>query len=97
MDKRKFNKGTKGNKGGRKPKVEEQVLIEKLTPIEAIAFKALENGIKDGEGWAVKLFFDYRFGKPKETKDIHIKEYPQIEINHIGDYTSIPEAITVDE
>ena len=32
--------GGKRNGAGRKPKVDEQALIEKLTPIEDIAFKA---------------------------------------------------------
>ena len=72
MDKRKNNKGTKGNAGGRKPKAEEQQLIERLTPLEDSAFKALKDAIKDGQSWAVKLYFDYKFGKPKETKDITV-------------------------
>ena len=33
MDKRKFNKGTKGNKGGRPTKAAEQKLIERLDNI----------------------------------------------------------------
>jgi len=55
---------------GRKPKIEEQKLIEKLTPLEEIAFVALKNALVDEESWAVKLFFDYKFGKPKESRDI---------------------------
>ena len=70
MDGRKNNKGTVGNNGGRKPKAEEQKLIEKLTPLEEIAFVALKNALVDEESWAVKLFFDYKFGKPKESRDI---------------------------
>ena len=42
MDKRKFNKGTLGNKGGRKSKSEEQKLCEKLSPLEDKAFNNLE-------------------------------------------------------
>ena len=62
---------------GRKPKVEEQALIEKLTPLEPIAFKALKDGLEKGERWAVKLFFDYMYGKPKEQKlDIQLREQP---------------------
>jgi hypothetical protein len=73
MDKRKNNGGhsTKG-KAGRKPKVEEQQLIEKLSPLQADAFKALKNSIKDEQSWAVKLYFEYMYGKPKETKDLNI-------------------------
>ena len=42
MDKRKNNKGTKGNKGGRPSKAEEQKLIENLTPMNAKALEALK-------------------------------------------------------
>jgi len=68
MDKRANNGGNKN--AGRKPKAEEQKLIEKLTPLEEIAFVALKNALVDEESWAVKLFFDYKFGKPKESRDI---------------------------
>lgn len=67
MDGRKNNRGTIGNKGGRKPKAEEQLLAEKLNPYESTAFTALESGLEKGEAWAVKLFFEYRFGKPVQT------------------------------
>ncbi len=56
-----------GNKNaGRKPKAEEQKLIEKLTPLESSAYKALKNALKDEQGWAIKLFFEYMYGKPKQ-------------------------------
>jgi len=54
---------------GRKSKAEEQSLIEKLTPLEPIAFEALTNALNDGKDWAVKLFFQYKFGMPKQTID----------------------------
>jgi len=54
---------------GRKSKAEEQSLIEKLTPLEPLAFKALNEALKDGKDWAVKLFFQYNFGMPKQTID----------------------------
>lgn len=68
MDKRKNNGGHATN-GGRKSKAEEQGLIEKLTPLEPMAFKALTDAINDGKDWAVKLFFQYKFGMPKQTID----------------------------
>lgn len=81
-DGRKNNGGhsTKG-KAGRKPKCEEQQLIEKLSPLADVAFKALEDGLKEGENWAVKLFFEYTYGKPRESVKIDatvenkVKEY----------------------
>lgn len=57
---------------GRKPKADERVLIEKLSPLEEKAFKALSNALDDGHNWAVKLWFEYVYGKPKETKDLNI-------------------------
>lgn len=68
MDKRKNNGGHSTN-GGRKSKAEEQSLIEKLTPLEETAFKALTNGLNDGKDWAVKLYFQYKFGMPKQVID----------------------------
>ena len=68
MDGRRNNGGHKT--AGRKPKAEEQKLIERLTPLEDEAFKALEEGIKSGHNWAVKLYFEYRYGKPTHSVDV---------------------------
>tara|TARA_B110000977_G_C10635588_1_gene321915 strand:+ start:113 stop:358 length:246 start_codon:yes stop_codon:yes gene_type:complete len=72
MDKRENNKGTLGNKGGRPSKSEEVKMIERLSPLEPKAFKALEKGVEDGDFKYVQLFYNYYAGKPKETKDISI-------------------------
>ena len=77
MDKRKENKGTIGNNGGRKSKADEQKLIEKLSPLEPLAFKALTDALKEGKDWAVKLFFNYQYGMPKQmvvNENINYKE-----------------------
>ena len=66
MDKRKENKGTIGNNGGRKSKAEEQQLIEKLTPLESTAHEKLKESIELGKDWAIKMFFEYMYGKPKQ-------------------------------
>ena len=77
MDGRKNNKGTKGNKGGRPSKADEQKLIEKLSPLEPKAFKALENAIQEEQSWAVKMYFEYMYGKPKERVEVtKVKEQP---------------------
>ena len=47
MDKRENNKGTVGNKGGRPSKSEEVKMIERLSPLEPKAFKALEKGVEE--------------------------------------------------
>ena len=57
------------HKGGRKSKAEEQKLVEKLTPLAEKAYKALELGLEEGQSWAAKLFFEYMYGKPKQTID----------------------------
>jgi len=74
MDGRKNNKGTPGNKGGRKPKSDEVALIEKLTPLEPLAFDALMKGLENQDFKYVQLFYNYYAGKPRETKDITINE-----------------------
>jgi hypothetical protein len=63
-DGRKNNGGNKN--GGRKSKAEEQQLAEKLSPLEPLAFKALLEALEAGKDWAVKLFFQYNFGMPKQ-------------------------------
>lgn len=73
------NNGGHSTKGfaGRKPKAEEHKLIEKLTPLMPQAFKALDNAIQDEQSWAVKMYFEYMYGKPKEKVEItKIKEQP---------------------
>jgi hypothetical protein len=72
-DKRKFNGGHKTN-GGRPTKSDEQKLCERLNPLEPIVFDMLEKAIKDSQPWAIKLFFAYNYGKPRETKEITIND-----------------------
>lgn len=62
-------KGGAREGAGRKSKAEEQSLIEKLTPLEPIAFKALTDALNEGKDWAVKLFFQYNYGMPKQVID----------------------------
>ena len=66
-DKRKNNGGN--TNAGRKSKAEEQSLIEKLSPLEPLAFEALKTAVEGKKDWAVKLTFEYLFGKPKQTID----------------------------
>jgi hypothetical protein len=74
MDKRKYNgsKAGENRNAGRKPKATELQLVERLTPLENIALEALEKGIKSGELGFVKLFLEYRFGKPKQMQEITV-------------------------
>jgi len=68
------NRGGKRENSGRKPKIEEIELIERLSPLEPIAFQALEQGLKDQDFRFVQLYYNYYAGKPRETKDITINE-----------------------
>ena len=71
--------GVKGKSGGsrqgsgRKSKADEQALVERLSPMDEMAFKALEAGVKRGDYNFLKLFFEYRFGKPADKVDLTSK------------------------
>lgn len=65
--------GRKNNGGhktaGRKSKAEEQSLIERLSPLSDLAFEALREALTNKKDWAVKLTFEYMYGKPKQQID----------------------------
>ena len=69
MDKRTNNGGARQG-AGRKGKAEEQKLIENLTPMNGLALESLEKGLEKKEQWAVKLFFEYFYGKPQQRVDV---------------------------
>jgi hypothetical protein len=62
--------GGKRNGAGRKSKADELALIERLSPLDDAAFAALEEGIEAREFAYIKMFFEYRFGKPNEKVDV---------------------------
>ena len=66
--------GGKRPGAGRKSKSEEVELIEKLSPLEPLAFAALMKGLEEADFKYVQLFYNYYAGKPRETKDITINE-----------------------
>ena len=72
MDGRKNNSGTIGNKGGRPKKADELKLIEKLDNLidNDEVIKTLGRQVLKGDGRAMTLYFNYRYGKPKESVDI---------------------------
>lgn len=71
-----MKKGGHRTGAGRKPKATEIELIELLTPLDAIAFKAIEKGVKAGEFAYIKLFMEYRYGKAKQIMDITTNDKP---------------------
>jgi len=72
MDNRKTN-GGKREGAGRKPKAQEQQLIERLDNRidEDEVLQVLKQLIKDGDLRAVQLYLNYRRGKPKDTVDLN--------------------------
>ena len=66
--------GGKRAGAGRKAKAEEQKLIENLTPMNTLALESLQKGLEKKEQWAVKLFFEYFYGKPQQKVDVTSNE-----------------------
>ena len=59
-------KGGKWAGAGRKPKAEEQKLIETLEPMHPIALNAMKKGLDNGDFRFVKLFMQYFYGNPRQ-------------------------------
>jgi hypothetical protein len=55
---------------GRKPKSDELALIEALSPYDEIAQTKLIEGVENGSFHHLKLFYEYRYGKPKQMIDV---------------------------
>ena len=86
MDKRKNNKGTVGNKGGRPPKADEIKLIEQMDAVavpEHIWRKLYERCNK-GDVAAIKTWLSYRFGMPKQSID-HTTDGEKISVKIVED------------
>lgn len=74
--------GVKGKSGGyrenagRKPKADEIKLIERLDEhIDKDAvLQVLYQKVIDGDMKAIQLYMNYRYGRPKETVDLNVKE-----------------------
>ena len=79
-------RGGKRPGAGRKPKEIKKARLQRLDPLEEKAFQALERGIKANEPWAVKLFFQYRYGMPIPMQIEYQEEYEPVQIHvHIDD------------
>jgi hypothetical protein len=84
------NHGGKRPGAGRKPKDTERALIERLAPYEDQAIEKLIDAMDAGEAWALKLFFEYRWGKPTQRTDITAEG---IQVTPISFFSSLPEWI----
>ena len=65
-DGRKNNSGTLGNNGRRPPKSDEIALIARLSPMDNLALKLLNDKLEEGDMAALKMFMEYRWSKPKQ-------------------------------
>lgn len=69
---------SKAGRPGRKTKaagireLEVRKLIRTLKPYDKTVVTKLMEAIDDGEGWAIKLFMEYRFGKP--LQEVYIEK-----------------------
>ena len=67
---------------GRKSKSDEIELIERLGVLDDEAFEQLRKGIERGEFAFVKLYFLYKWGRPKNIQEITVNsEQPLFNLN----------------
>ena len=68
--------GGSRNGSGRKPKAAELKLVEKLDNLidNDVVLKKLGELVAKGDIRALQLYFNYRYGKPKEKIDINSSE-----------------------
>lgn len=60
------NHGGARQGAGRKSKAEETKLIEKLSPFDEVALELIKTLLEQGDFNALKLFMEYRYGKPTQ-------------------------------
>jgi hypothetical protein len=70
-----------GTKIGRPKRAKAHELVMKLSPMDDMALVALKKAIKAGEGWAIKLFLQYRLGMPKQSVSVETITSPFTPIN----------------
>lgn len=69
----------KKKKGGARPgagrpkRMDEQAIIEKLTPMAETAFKVLQQKILEGDMVAIKLYMSYFLGMPTQKVESKIE------------------------
>ena len=65
--------GGKRDGGGRKTRMQEDEIIEKLSPMAATAFAKLNEKINDGDMKALQLFMQYFIGLPTQKIESKIE------------------------
>ena len=66
------NRGGKREEAGRKSKADELKLIEKLKPYEDKALQLLFKKIDEDDMYALKMYMEYMYGKPKQQQEIDL-------------------------
>ena len=59
-------------RSGRKPKSEDLKMLERLTPLDDIAFEKLKEGIEAGDFKFIRLCFLYKWGSPKQMQEVTV-------------------------
>lgn len=75
-----MNRGGYRINSGRKSKSAELELFSKLTVYDNLAIDTLIQGVKQGNFQFIKLFMEYRFGKPSQSISLEIITNDQISI-----------------
>jgi|TARA_R110000787_G_scaffold6083_2_gene21459 hypothetical protein len=73
--------GTKSS--GRRAKEIDQAMIENLSVFTEDAYRVLGENIEKGKHWAIRIWFERMYGKPREYKDVNVTsdhEQPLFEI-----------------
>ncbi len=65
--------GKRPNQTGRPKRMDEQAIIEKLTPMATAAFNVLEKKILEGDMNAIKLYMSYYLGMPTQKVESKIE------------------------
>lgn len=73
IEQRKSKKGGKREGAGRKRKMEEHEIIERLTPMADIAFKVLKEKVAEGDMKAIQIFMNYFIGLPTQKVEQKIE------------------------
>jgi hypothetical protein len=70
-------------RSGRKPQSEDFKMVKRLTPLDDLAFEKLEQGIEAGDFRFIRLYFEMRWGKPKQMQEVTVTntEVPLFQIN----------------
>jgi hypothetical protein len=64
------NRGGARENAGRKRKTDEIALIARLSPMDDLALKLLNDKLEEGDMAALKMFMEYRWSKPKQEVSV---------------------------